>query len=175
MDINEMGVHHDYLDEDDVRSDQSDLSASATETSSLVTVKAGCCNFNPVSESGKKWHQVQMIMLPFIPIAALIVQNCWFMSTVAEHQREIQFLTSQVHSTVDLGMLLTALQLERGDVAYYIFSNGTKHRMNGTTQKDQLPGDQTMQAKDGPASDDYTPSRSTTPKIRSDEYSSSSV
>ncbi|XP_069948440.1 uncharacterized protein [Cherax quadricarinatus] len=166
MDINEMGVHHDYLDEDDVRSDQSDLSASATETSSLVTVKAGCCNFNPVSESGKKWHQVQMIMLPFIPIAALIVQNCWFMSTVAEHQREIQFLTSQVHSTVDLGMLLTALQLERGDVAYYIFSNGTKHRMNGTTQKDQLPGDQTMQAKDGPASDDYTPSRSTTPKIR---------
>ncbi|XP_069948438.1 uncharacterized protein [Cherax quadricarinatus] len=130
MDINEMGVHHDYLDEDDVRSDQSDLSASATETSSLVTVKAGCCNFNPVSESGKKWHQVQMIMLPFIPIAALIVQNCWFMSTVAEHQREIQFLTSQVHSTVDLGMLLTALQLERGDVAYYIFSNGTKHRTN---------------------------------------------
>nr|XP_045608610.1 adenylate cyclase, germination specific-like [Procambarus clarkii] len=105
------------------------MSASVTEASSLVTVRAGCCNFNPVSKSGKKWHQVQMILLPFIPIAALIVQNCWFMSTVADHQREMQVLASQVQGTVELGILLTALQLERGEVAYFIFSNGTKLRL----------------------------------------------
>ncbi|XP_069158737.1 LOW QUALITY PROTEIN: uncharacterized protein [Procambarus clarkii] len=119
------------------------MSASVTEASSLVTVRAGCCNFNPVSKSGKKWHQVQMILLPFIPIAALIVQNCWFMSTVADHQREMQVLASQVQGTVELGILLTALQLERGEVAYFIFSNGTKLRMKGAVEEGQLPGKKT--------------------------------
>lgn len=82
--------------QDDAMSDQSDLSASATEASSLVTVRAGCCNFNPVSAAGKRWHLVQMIMLPFIPIAALVVQNCWFMRNVARQQQEMKFLSRQV-------------------------------------------------------------------------------
>ncbi|KAK4291085.1 hypothetical protein Pmani_036066 [Petrolisthes manimaculis] len=117
----------DFQDED---SEQSDVSASATEASSLVTVRAGCCSFNPVSQSGKRWHQLQMITLPFVPIAALVVQNCWFMANVATHQREMQQLGRQVDGTVELGMLLTALQLERSEVAYYVFSNGTNLRNN---------------------------------------------
>ncbi|XP_066972570.1 uncharacterized protein [Macrobrachium rosenbergii] len=134
----ESGTYADYLDDDDNKSEQSDLSASATEASSLVTISAGCCTFNPVSASGKKWHQFQMILLPFIPIAALIIQNCWFMSTVAKHQHEMQMLGKQVDGTVELGMLLTALQLERADVAYFVFSNGTKFRSETNITRSSL-------------------------------------
>ncbi|XP_042214992.1 uncharacterized protein LOC121861389 isoform X1 [Homarus americanus] len=88
-----------------------------------------------------------MMMLPFIPIAALIVQNCWFMTTVADHQREMQFLATQVHVTVELGVLLTALQLERGEVAYYVFSNGSKLRLKGETKTQHLSeGQRTKEA-----------------------------
>ncbi|XP_050688216.1 uncharacterized protein LOC126981318 [Eriocheir sinensis] len=116
---------------------QSDISASATETSSLVTVRAGCCSFNPVSRTGKRWHQMQMMTLPFIPIAALIIQNCLLMASVVSHQGEMTMLSRQVDGTVELGMLLTALQLERAEVAYYIFSNGTKLR--STNQENYRP------------------------------------
>lgn len=37
-----------------------------------------------------------MIILPFIPIAALILQNCWFMARVSSHQAEMQWLGKQV-------------------------------------------------------------------------------
>ncbi|XP_071527452.1 uncharacterized protein [Panulirus ornatus] len=70
-----------------------------------------------------------MILLPFIPVAALIVQTCWSMSVVATHQTEMQYLAKQVHGTVELGMLLSALQLERAEVAYFVFYNGTRDKM----------------------------------------------
>ncbi|XP_069992016.1 uncharacterized protein [Penaeus vannamei] len=69
-----------------------------------------------------------MIILPFIPIAALILQNCWFMARVSSHQAEMQWLGKQVDGTVELGQLLSALQTERAEVAYYVFSNGSKLR-----------------------------------------------
>ena len=34
----------------------------------------------------------------------------------------------QVDGTVEMGLLLTALQIERAEVAYFIFSNGTRLR-----------------------------------------------
>ncbi|XP_063848470.1 uncharacterized protein LOC135093279 [Scylla paramamosain] len=71
-----------------------------------------------------------MVTLPFIPIAALIIQNCILVANVVTHQNEINTLGKQVDGTVELGMLLTALQLERAEVAYFIFSNGTKLRTN---------------------------------------------
>ena len=35
----------------------------------------------------------------------------------------------QVDGTVEMGLLLTALQVERAEVAYFIFSNGTRLRL----------------------------------------------
>ncbi|KAK8403482.1 hypothetical protein O3P69_000510 [Scylla paramamosain] len=130
---------------------QSDLSASATETSSLVTVRAGCCSFNPVSRTGKRWHQLQMVTLPFIPIAALIIQNCILVANVVTHQNEINTLGKQVDGTVELGMLLTALQLERAEVAYFIFSNGTKLSSSEVLARDvnQLKGELMKRGKRG--------------------------
>ncbi|XP_042875536.1 receptor-type guanylate cyclase gcy-2-like [Penaeus japonicus] len=69
-----------------------------------------------------------MILLPFVPIAALILQNCWYMLQVSSHQAEMQWLGKQVDGTVELGQLLSALQTERAEVAYYVFSNGSKLR-----------------------------------------------
>ena len=65
------------------------------EESTVVSVRTGCCSFNPVSGSGKRWHQSQMLLLPFVPIAALIAQNCWSMMNIIIYQTEMKELRRQ--------------------------------------------------------------------------------
>ena len=69
---------------------------SENADTSVVSVKTGCCSFNPVSGSGKRWHQSQMLLLPFVPIAALIAQNCWSMFNIIVYQGEMKELRRQV-------------------------------------------------------------------------------
>ena len=66
------------------------------DESTVVSVRTGCCSFNPVSGSGKRWHQSQMLLLPFVPIAALIAQNCWSMMNIIIYQSEMKELRRQV-------------------------------------------------------------------------------
>ena len=71
---------------------------SVTMDSSVATVRTGCCSFSPVSGTGKRWHQSQMLLLPFVPIAALLAQNCWSMMNIIVYQSEIKELRRQVRN-----------------------------------------------------------------------------
>ncbi|KAJ9595267.1 hypothetical protein L9F63_027348, partial [Diploptera punctata] len=102
----------------------SNTADSALGGVSLVNLKMGCFKLDPVSRTGKRMYLLQMIILPFIPIAALIVQNSCTMVSVTLANRDAIAINRQISVSVIVVELLTALQYERGEVAYYIFTNG---------------------------------------------------
>lgn len=75
--------------------------AEATDVASgtTLTVKSGCVNINPGSKRGKRVYLCQMLVLLFIPIAALIVQNCIVMATVASNYYAADVIQDQVSPT----------------------------------------------------------------------------
>ncbi|XP_053640930.1 uncharacterized protein [Cherax quadricarinatus] len=118
--------------EEDAES-QSNASSTSLEETTLVSVKVGWFYFNPVSRKGRALHLLQMLVLPFIPIVALITQNCIAMSNALRNQAAVSSVAVQVQHAVDIGLLLRALQLERTELCYYVLSNASStFRMNIT-------------------------------------------
>ncbi|CAM1323323.1 Uncharacterised protein g8367 [Pycnogonum litorale] len=99
------------------------------DTEHLVKIKTGCCGFNPESGRDRKIHIVQMF-LPFVPIMALIVQNSINMYHVVQYQYSMQETINQVKISTGLGNLTEALQSERAEIAFYLFTNGSVVRRN---------------------------------------------
>ncbi|CAO1407946.1 unnamed protein product [Diamesa hyperborea] len=73
-----------------------------------------------------------MIVLPFVPILALILQTLYNLNEVIIYRNEVSEIESQVQVATDLGKLVTRLQLERGEVAFFIYTNGSLLRANLT-------------------------------------------
>ncbi|CAL8082819.1 unnamed protein product [Orchesella dallaii] len=98
--------------------------SSADDESSLVSVKSGiskCCKQG--SSALRKWQMFQMIILPFIPITALIVQNSTMLSNVVVNLEEAWEMKQQINTIVQIGKLLTELQQERAELGYCLFTN----------------------------------------------------
>ncbi|XP_043642645.1 uncharacterized protein LOC122612851 [Drosophila teissieri] len=94
-----------------------------------------CCNAaarNPAIKTGRRLQLMQMIILPFIPILALIVQTSVTLQEILEYRSAVADIETQVTIATDLGKVVTRLQLERSEVAFYIFTNGSKQRANLT-------------------------------------------
>lgn len=71
--------------------------SSADDESSLVSVKSGitrCCKQGSLEL--RRWQLFQMILLPFIPITALIVQNTTLLSSVVVNLQEAWETKQQV-------------------------------------------------------------------------------
>ncbi|EFX79738.1 hypothetical protein DAPPUDRAFT_103943 [Daphnia pulex] len=49
--------------------------ASSADDSTLTQVSTGCFHVSPATRKGKRLQLLQMLLLPFIPIMALVVQN----------------------------------------------------------------------------------------------------
>ncbi|XP_016941251.4 uncharacterized protein [Drosophila suzukii] len=121
-------THHNLqLDKISVRSISSeDISSGGT---------GRCCNAaarNPAIKTGRRLQLMQMIILPFIPILALIVQTSVTLQEILEYRSAVADIETQVTIATDLGKVVTRLQLERSEVAFYIFTNGSKQRANLT-------------------------------------------
>ncbi|KAK4304966.1 hypothetical protein Pmani_023109 [Petrolisthes manimaculis] len=112
--------------EEEAAETQSAVSGGSMEEITLVSIRVGWFYFNPVSKRGRILHLVQMLVLPFIPIVALVTQNCLAMSTALKNQAAVADITLQVNDAVQIGELLRALQLERTEVGYYILSNASE-------------------------------------------------
>ncbi|XP_017835379.1 uncharacterized protein LOC108594751 [Drosophila busckii] len=94
-----------------------------------------CCSAaarNPAIKTGRRLQLMQMIILPFIPILALIVQTSLTLQEILEYRVDVAGIETQVTIATDLGKVVTRLQLERSEVAFYIFTNGSKQRANLT-------------------------------------------
>ncbi|XP_055587233.1 adenylate cyclase, germination specific [Uranotaenia lowii] len=92
-----------------------------------------CCSAeakNPAFKRGRQIQLLQMIVLPFIPILALIVQTSFEMIDIVSYRKEVTEIENQVTMATDLGKVVTRLQQERSDVAFFIYTNGSILRRN---------------------------------------------
>ncbi|XP_072949532.1 uncharacterized protein [Epargyreus clarus] len=74
----------------------------------------------------------RLLLLPFIPILALIVQTTLSLRNSLTNGREVADVEEQVSRATELGKLVTRLQQERSEVAFFIFTNGSTLRSNLT-------------------------------------------
>nr|XP_034832190.1 uncharacterized protein LOC117989000 [Maniola hyperantus] len=74
----------------------------------------------------------RLLLLPFIPILALIVQTTFSLRNSLTNGVEVADVEEQVSRATELGKLVTRLQQERSEVAFFIFTNGSTLRSNLT-------------------------------------------
>ncbi|XP_063891866.1 uncharacterized protein LOC135117201 [Helicoverpa armigera] len=72
----------------------------------------------------------RLLLLPFIPILALIVQTTLSLKSSITNGRDVADVEEQVSRATELGKLVTRLQQERSEVAFFIFTNGSTLRSN---------------------------------------------
>jgi hypothetical protein len=88
---------------EDSHSHHSESSADDDSHTSLVSVKAGlskCCIQGTIAS--RRWQMFQMIILPFIPIVALIIQNSTLLSNVVINLREAGEIKHQARSILSV-------------------------------------------------------------------------
>ncbi|XP_068234006.1 uncharacterized protein [Palaemon carinicauda] len=120
------------LQQGEVSPDHSEHSLNSENASSFIGIKTGCGNLNIRTRKGRNLHFLQMVILPLVPIAALLIQNCITMENVIRYQAEITKVNEGVLLAVNLGRLVAGIQRERLAVAYYFFTNRSLHRSNLT-------------------------------------------
>jgi len=96
------------------------------EVSSLAILQAGVCQINPVTKTGQRLYMVHMLLLPFLPITALIIQNSTTLNNLLHYQREVERIGAKVDAATLLEKFITNMQRERSEVAFNIFTNGTQ-------------------------------------------------
>ncbi|CAM1327370.1 Uncharacterised protein g9491 [Pycnogonum litorale] len=108
------------------------MSMDTVDEQKLAQVNTGCCGINAgvaTAGSDKSVYLIQ-VLLPFIPIVALIIQNCINMVNVVQYQKSMQETINQVKISTGLGNLTEAMQSERAEIAFYLFTNGSVVRRN---------------------------------------------
>ncbi|KAK6619876.1 hypothetical protein RUM44_006276 [Polyplax serrata] len=109
-----------FRKEEDSVSEMSKISETPTEGfNGLCCPDAG----NPMYKRNRRFQLTQMIILPFIPILALIVQTTMSLQYLLEYRNDIEDVETQVAIATDLGKFVTQMQLERSEVAFFVFTN----------------------------------------------------
>lgn len=77
--------------------DEASLRSISSEDVSQAP-KGYCCakSINPADGKGRKLHLLQMLVLPFIPILALIVQTSVLLNDIMTYRNEVMEIDSQV-------------------------------------------------------------------------------
>ena len=91
-------------------------------TTSLVQeISNGICSFNPTSSRGKAVFFIQTIVLSFLPILLLIVQNSLSFHDMIKWKNEIISKEKLVNQATVLSQFIINLQLERAMVCLAVF------------------------------------------------------
>ncbi|XP_012256293.1 receptor-type guanylate cyclase daf-11 isoform X2 [Athalia rosae] len=107
-----------------------DISAGAKGSSRKKSCWARATD--PAHRRGRRIQLLQMLVLPFIPILALIVQTANTLHDILIYRQEVSEIETQVTIATDLGKVVTRMQLERSEVAFFIYTNGNTLRSNLT-------------------------------------------
>lgn len=77
--------------------DESSLRSLSSEDVSQAP-RGYCCakSTNPADGRGRKLHLLQMLVLPFIPILALIVQTSVLLNNIMTYRNEVMEIDTQV-------------------------------------------------------------------------------
>ncbi|ERL83905.1 uncharacterized protein LOC125502904 isoform X2 [Dendroctonus ponderosae] len=116
--------------------DASIRSVSSEDVSQAVP-RGYCCakSINPADGRGRKLHLLQMLVLPFIPILALIVQTSVILRNIMILKNDSIEVENQVTAATELGKVVTRMQLERSEVAFYLYTGGKELKTERTDLK----------------------------------------
>ena len=64
-----------------------------------------------------------MLVLPLIPITALVIQNSVTMSSLMAYQARVSTVRKQVRGAMEIAVFIQNIQEERAEVALFIFTN----------------------------------------------------
>merc|ERR1719192_1486631 len=94
--------------------------------------RVGCYNINPTTPNGQKFFILHMLVLPLIPITALVIQNSVTMNTLLGYQARVSTIRRQVRGAMEIALFIQNIQEERAEVALYIFTNqsDTAHKLS---------------------------------------------
>ncbi|CAH1136125.1 unnamed protein product [Ceutorhynchus assimilis] len=108
--------------------DDTSIRSLSSEDVSQVVPRGYCCakSINPADGRGRKLHLLQMLVLPFIPILALIVQTSLMLRNIMILKHDSIEIENQVTAATELGKVVTRMQLERSEVAFYLYTGGNK-------------------------------------------------
>jgi hypothetical protein len=109
---------------------QSTAPDCTVEGSTAGALKVGCFSVDPCSKTGKRIYLLQMIILPFIPIAALIAQNFFTMVSVALANRDATAINKQVN--------VCRSSVNRRQSRYQL-TNSVEYLSNWRLLKDSVP------------------------------------
>jgi len=121
--------------------DQDVASVSKTDNKSIGVEKkgmGGLFQINPVTKTGQRLYMVHMLLLPFLPITALIIQNSTTLNELLQYQTEVQRIGEKVETATYLERFITNMQRERSEVAFHIFTNGTQTLGLNLTERFQI-------------------------------------
>ena len=96
-------------------------SATHVTTSLVQEISNGICSFNPTSSRGKAVFFIQTIVLSFLPIFLLIVQNSLAFHDRIKWKNDIIEKDKLVGQATLLSRLVINLQLERAMVCLAVF------------------------------------------------------
>ena len=92
--------------------------------------RVGCYKINPTTPSGQKFFILHMLVLPLIPITALVIQNSVTMHTLLGYQSRVSTIRRQVRGAMEIALFIQNIQEERAEVALYIFTNQSDASFN---------------------------------------------
>ena len=94
--------------------------------------RVGCYKINPTTPSGQKFFILHMLVLPLIPITALVIQNGVTMNTLMGYSSRVSTIRKQVRGAMEIALFIQNIQEERAEVALYIFTNQSDANFNMT-------------------------------------------
>jgi len=108
--------------------------AGSTEMSTVHNIEdtiwqVGCYQINPTTPRGQKFFILHMLVLPLIPITALVIQNSVNMNTLLGYQNRVSTIRRQVRGAMEIALFIQNIQEERAEVALYIFTNQSDSNM----------------------------------------------
>ncbi|CAB0020299.1 unnamed protein product [Nesidiocoris tenuis] len=110
------------------------------EVSSQVSLDGGVrkkwCGLRP-DPARRRWRRcylLQMMVLPFIPIVAVILQTALGLRHQLHYRVAVAEVDSQVTLATEFGKVVTLMQLERSEVAFFLFANGDDYGRNLTVR-----------------------------------------
>ena len=80
---------------------------------------------SPSTPSGQKFFILHMLVLPLIPITALVIQNGVTMNTLMAYSSRVSTIRKQVRGAMEIAVFIQNIQEERAEVALYIFLNNS--------------------------------------------------
>ena len=97
--------------------------------------RVGCYKINPTTPRGQKFFILHMLVLPLIPITALVFPNSVTMNTLLGYQSRVSTIRRQVRGGMEIALFIQNIQEERAEVALYIFTKQSDAKFNTTAKQ----------------------------------------